>query len=252
AFALAIALPIAPDDLLCYIAGTTRMRWRTYVAIILLCKPWALIAYGLGISALALRFLPWRTESRHAHEVPRPSALRPRPSRRAARRRRGPAAAGAAAPRARRPRPRIGHRRRDPPPGEGGESSGPRGGHRPAGPLRRGPPEHPVPGHAAAGPVGTAAQAPDAGVGALDRGRLPRLLPRFEPPGPAVPALDRAPVPPRGHRGHAERVLRAADLRAEVRAACPDPGALQRGGHPFLPPGPLRPGAPAGRARPAP
>lgn len=59
AFALAIALPIAPDDLLCYIAGTTRMRWRTYVAIILLCKPWALIAYGLGISALVLRFLPW-------------------------------------------------------------------------------------------------------------------------------------------------------------------------------------------------
>lgn len=59
AFALAIALPVAPDDLLCYIAGTTRMRWRTYVAIILLCKPWALIAYGLGVSALLLRFLPW-------------------------------------------------------------------------------------------------------------------------------------------------------------------------------------------------
>lgn len=59
AFALAIALPIAPDDLLCYIAGTTRMRWRTYVAIILLCKPWAMIAYGLGVSAVVLRFLPW-------------------------------------------------------------------------------------------------------------------------------------------------------------------------------------------------
>ena len=59
AFAIAIALPVAPDDLLCYIAGTTKMRWRTYVAIILLCKPWALIAYGLGISALVMRFLPW-------------------------------------------------------------------------------------------------------------------------------------------------------------------------------------------------
>jgi uncharacterized membrane protein YdjX (TVP38/TMEM64 family) len=59
AFAVAIALPVAPDDLLCYIAGTTRMRWRTYVAIILLCKPWAMIAYGLGVSALLLRFLPW-------------------------------------------------------------------------------------------------------------------------------------------------------------------------------------------------
>src|SRR5699024_2543115 len=58
AFALAIALPIAPDDRLCYIACTTRMRWRTYVAIILLCKPWALIAYGRGINFLVLRFLP--------------------------------------------------------------------------------------------------------------------------------------------------------------------------------------------------
>src|SRR5699024_4198259 len=194
-----------------------------YGAVLLLCQAGALIAYGLGILALVLPFLPWCTASRHAHEVPRPSALRPRPSPRAARRCRGPAAAGAAAPRARRPRPRIGHRRRDPPPGEGGDSSGPRGGHRRAAPPRRRPPEPPVPGHAAAGPVGTAARAPDAGVGALDRGRLLRLLPRFEPPGPVVPALDRAPVPPRGHRGHAERVLRAADLRAEVRAACPDP-----------------------------
>ena len=59
AFATAIVLPVAPDDLLCYIAGTTRMRWRTYAAIILLCKPWALLAYGLGVSALLLRFLPW-------------------------------------------------------------------------------------------------------------------------------------------------------------------------------------------------
>ncbi|HIY25296.1 MAG TPA: VTT domain-containing protein [Candidatus Brachybacterium merdigallinarum] len=58
-FALAIALPVAPDDLLCYLAGTTRMRWRTYVAIILLCKPWALIAYGLGVSAILLRVVPW-------------------------------------------------------------------------------------------------------------------------------------------------------------------------------------------------
>lgn len=58
-FALAIALPIAPDDLLCYLAGTTRMRWRTYALIILLCKPWSILAYGLGVSALIMRFLPW-------------------------------------------------------------------------------------------------------------------------------------------------------------------------------------------------
>lgn len=58
-FALAIAMPIAPDDLLCYIAGTTSMTWRRYALIILTCKPWALIAYGLGISALLAKVLPW-------------------------------------------------------------------------------------------------------------------------------------------------------------------------------------------------
>ena len=59
AFAVAIALPIAPDDLLCYIAGTTRMRWRDYVLIVLLCKPWSLMLYGLGVSTILLRLLPW-------------------------------------------------------------------------------------------------------------------------------------------------------------------------------------------------
>ena len=44
-FAIAIVLPIAPDDFLCYMAGTTAMRWRTYTLIILLGKPWAVIAY---------------------------------------------------------------------------------------------------------------------------------------------------------------------------------------------------------------
>ncbi|MGY5763698.1 TVP38/TMEM64 family protein [Brachybacterium sp. DNPG3] len=59
AFATAIVLPVAPDDLLCYLAGTTKMRWRTYVLIILTCKPWSLIAYGLGVSALLMKVLPW-------------------------------------------------------------------------------------------------------------------------------------------------------------------------------------------------
>lgn len=59
AFAVAIALPIAPDDLLCYIAGTTRMQWRDYILIILLGKPWSLLLYGLGVSTVVLRFLPW-------------------------------------------------------------------------------------------------------------------------------------------------------------------------------------------------
>lgn len=52
-FAALIAAPVAPDDFLCYLAGTTRMRWRTYTLIILLCKPWAILAYSFGLLALA-------------------------------------------------------------------------------------------------------------------------------------------------------------------------------------------------------
>jgi len=57
AFALAILLPLAPDDALCYLAGTTAMRVRTFVLIILLCKPWAILAYSLGGSALVVHLL---------------------------------------------------------------------------------------------------------------------------------------------------------------------------------------------------
>lgn len=56
-FALAIAFPVAPDDYLCYVAGTSRMRARTFLIILLTCKPWSLIAYSLGISTLLLKFI---------------------------------------------------------------------------------------------------------------------------------------------------------------------------------------------------
>lgn len=51
-FALAIFLPVAPDDFLCYLAGTTEMSWRRYTAIILLCKPFAIALYSLGLILL--------------------------------------------------------------------------------------------------------------------------------------------------------------------------------------------------------
>ena len=51
-FAIAIAAPIAPDDFLCYLAGTTRMSWRTFAIIILTCKPWAIVAYSFGLLAI--------------------------------------------------------------------------------------------------------------------------------------------------------------------------------------------------------
>lgn len=51
-FALAIFLPVAPDDFLCYLAGTTEMTWRRYTAIILLGKPFAIALYSLGLTVV--------------------------------------------------------------------------------------------------------------------------------------------------------------------------------------------------------
>lgn len=48
-FALAILLPIAPDDFLCYLAGTTNMSWKTFLMIILILKPFSLLAYSFGV-----------------------------------------------------------------------------------------------------------------------------------------------------------------------------------------------------------
>lgn len=47
-----IFLPGAPDDLLCYIAGITNMRLKTFITIILIGKPLALIGYSIGIEIL--------------------------------------------------------------------------------------------------------------------------------------------------------------------------------------------------------
>ncbi len=51
-FAVAIFLPVAPDDFLCYLAGTTEMSWRRYTAIILLGKPFAIALYSLGLTMI--------------------------------------------------------------------------------------------------------------------------------------------------------------------------------------------------------
>jgi uncharacterized membrane protein YdjX (TVP38/TMEM64 family) len=49
-FALAIFLPVAPDDYLCMVAGMTRMKLKKFITIIVLCKPCAIIAYSLGLT----------------------------------------------------------------------------------------------------------------------------------------------------------------------------------------------------------
>lgn len=49
-FAIAIFLPIAPDDFLCYLAGTTNMTLTRFTTIIILGKPMAIAAYSFGLA----------------------------------------------------------------------------------------------------------------------------------------------------------------------------------------------------------
>ncbi|KRK72551.1 TVP38/TMEM64 family protein [Lacticaseibacillus nasuensis] len=51
-FTIAILLPVAPDDFLCMLAGLTQMSLRRFVTIIVLAKPWTILAYSLGLSAV--------------------------------------------------------------------------------------------------------------------------------------------------------------------------------------------------------
>lgn len=48
-FALAIFLPMAPDDALCLIAGLSKMSVKKYVAIIILAKPAAIYCYSMAL-----------------------------------------------------------------------------------------------------------------------------------------------------------------------------------------------------------
>ena len=42
----------APDDLLCYIAGLTKMTLKKFTAIILLGKPGSILLYSLGLTGI--------------------------------------------------------------------------------------------------------------------------------------------------------------------------------------------------------
>lgn len=56
-FALAIFLPVAPDDFLCYLAGTTAMTWRRFILVILLGKPLAILLYSLLLNTAWSRLI---------------------------------------------------------------------------------------------------------------------------------------------------------------------------------------------------
>ena len=49
---LAILLPLAPDDFFCYFSGLTRMSVKRFTWIIVLGKPWCILAYSLFFAYL--------------------------------------------------------------------------------------------------------------------------------------------------------------------------------------------------------
>ena len=48
----AFALPVFPDDFLCYFTGVTKMSWKEYSMILWLGKPWSILAYSLGFGLI--------------------------------------------------------------------------------------------------------------------------------------------------------------------------------------------------------
>lgn len=49
---LAILLPLAPDDFLCYFSGLTSMSARKFTWIIILAKPWCILFYSILFAKL--------------------------------------------------------------------------------------------------------------------------------------------------------------------------------------------------------
>ena len=49
---MAMLLPLFPDDFLCYLTGVSKMTAKRFIWIILLGKPWCILAYSLGFSLI--------------------------------------------------------------------------------------------------------------------------------------------------------------------------------------------------------
>jgi len=49
---LAILLPLAPDDFLCYFSGLTGMSAKRFIWIVVLGKPWCILAYSIFFAYL--------------------------------------------------------------------------------------------------------------------------------------------------------------------------------------------------------
>lgn len=51
-FIISILLPVFPDDVICFIAGLSQMKFKSCLQIILICKPFTLILYSFGVNLL--------------------------------------------------------------------------------------------------------------------------------------------------------------------------------------------------------
>ena len=47
-----MVLPLFPDDFFCYFTGLTTMKARKFIWIIIIGKPWCILAYSLGFSLI--------------------------------------------------------------------------------------------------------------------------------------------------------------------------------------------------------
>lgn len=57
--AVLIFFPVAPDDYLCFLAGSTSISWRSFTTIIVLGKPFSIALYSLGLTTLFTHLIPW-------------------------------------------------------------------------------------------------------------------------------------------------------------------------------------------------
>lgn len=47
--AVCFFIPVAPDDLLCLVAGLSKMKLKTFIVILLVFKPFSIFVYSLGL-----------------------------------------------------------------------------------------------------------------------------------------------------------------------------------------------------------
>lgn len=55
-FLAAMAFPLAPDDLLCYVGGLSKMDFKRFFTIVAVTKPWTLLIFSYGTEALLRMF----------------------------------------------------------------------------------------------------------------------------------------------------------------------------------------------------